>query len=432
MIAGPASAWAFIRAPIEAATWRANASILLGAVLGVPASLVVLGALSAGFSTLIVGLGLGFLAVAIEASRLVARMERWRAYVGAANRPNPPPYAPLRGDRRALLRAEFGDESRWRDVLYVIVNGPLTLIELVLVGIFWTAAIGLLTMPLWFDLARISSLPSILEPIASHDAPLVVIRSAAGLALLPVAALISRLASGLHRQLVSSLICESESRALRRQVETLRTSRAAALEAEASELAAIERDLHDGAQARLVTLAIDLALAAERVESDPAAARQLVIDGQEQAHLALADIRSLVRGTAPSILLDRGLAAAIASIAGRAAVPTRVASTLQPAERLPPAVERTAYFVVSEALANVAKHSGARRCDVRIARDRDHLVVEVSDDGSGGAVVGDAGGLAGLIKRLEGAAGRLSIVSPAGGPTTVRAEIPLDPYPVLR
>jgi len=197
------------------------------------------------------------------------------------------------------------------------------------------------------------------------------------------------------------------------------------LDVEASELSRIERDLHDGAQQRLVALTMDLGRASERLESDPDGARALILDGQAQAREALAEIRQLVRGIAPSILQDRGLVAALESIAGHGPVTTVVLASLAPGERLPLVVERTAYFVASEALANVAKHSGASRCEIRIRREWARLVVEVEDDGHGGAIVAPAGGLAGLRDRLAGVDGTLAVSSPGGGPTVVRAEIPL-------
>jgi signal transduction histidine kinase len=229
----------------------------------------------------------------------------------------------------------------------------------------------------------------------------------------------------LHRQVVQGLLCTSESRELRRQVETLKQSRSAVLAVEASELSRIERDLHDGAQQRLARLSIDLGLASERIDTDPAASKELVREGQEQAREALAEIRLLVRGIAPSILLDRGLVAAVESITGRGPVTTVVISDLAPGERLPAAVERAAYFVVSEALANVAKHSEATRCEVRCRREGGKLVVEIWDDGKGGAAIDAGGGLAGLESRVAGVDGSFTVSSPVGGPTIVRAEIPV-------
>ena len=197
------------------------------------------------------------------------------------------------------------------------------------------------------------------------------------------------------------------------------------LDVEASELHRIERDLHDGAQQRLVMLTIDLGLASERIDSDPEAAKKLVLEGQDEARQALAELRDLVRGIAPAILLDRGLVAAIGSIASRGPIPTIVQSELPAGERLPIAVERAAYFVVAEALANVAKHSNAKRCEVRCRRELGNLVVEVWDDGIGGATMDAGGGLAGLAGRVGGVDGTFAVTSPPNGGTLVRATLPV-------
>jgi signal transduction histidine kinase len=171
---------------------------------------------------------------------------------------------------------------------------------------------------------------------------------------------------------------------------------------------------------------MDLGLASEKVDADPAAAKELIAAGRDQAQAALAELRELVRGIAPSILLDRGLIAAIESIASRASVPTDlVTAGLEPAARLPLAVERTAYFVAAEGLANVAKHSGANRCRVEISRVNDRLLVEITDDGRGGAHVESGRGLRALVGRVEAIDGSLSVSSPKGGPTVLRAEIPI-------
>ena len=416
---------AFVLSPIHPATWNANAAIFLGLFLGTGAFSAIAGLVSAGSTTLLAGIGLVFLAGAIEGSRLVARMERARAFIGEGVRPAAHPYRPLRGGVMDVLRAEFTDESRWRDVLYVAVNLPLSFMEFVVVALTWAISLALLTMPLWYDAMPGASLPGLCRFLGGHEAPAVLLRAAVGLALLPVAASLSQLVLALHRGVVNALLCTSESRELRRQVEALKQSRSDVLDVEASELHRIERDLHDGAQQRLVMLTIDLGLASERVDTDPAAAKQLILDGQAQARQALAEIRALVRGIAPSILLDRGLVPALESVAGRGPVPTAVISDLVPGERMAPAVERTAYFVVTEALTNVAKHSGAQRCEVRCRREGMRLVVEVWDDGHGGAHVEAGGGLAGLTSRIAGVDGAFTVSSPAGGPTLVRAEIPL-------
>ena len=233
-------------------------------------------------------------------------------------------------------------------------------IEFLVAGSVWIVALSLLTSPVWYDAVAGASQTGAFGPLAGHGAPVVVLRGVLGLVLLPVAASLSQVLMALHRGVVAGLLCTSDSRELRREVETLRESRSAVLDVEASELHRIERDLHDGAQQRLVMLTIDLGLASERIDDDPEAAKQLILEGQEQAREALAEIRDLVRGIAPSILVDRGLVSAIESISGRGPVPTIIVSDLAPGERLPPAAERAAYFVVTEALANVAKHSGCQ------------------------------------------------------------------------
>ena len=416
---------AFLIAPIHPATWYANAAIGLGFFVGIFAFLALVSFASTGFATIVAGVGFLLLALGIEGSRLVARIDRARVAFGDRDRLLAHPYRPLRGGVIAILRAEFADENRWRDVLYVAVNFPLSIIEFFVVATVWAVSLWLLTMPLWYDAVAGATLPEYLGALSGHDAVVVAARTLTGAALLPVAASISQLVMALHRGVVAALLCTSESRELRRQVETLKESRSAVIDVEASELHRIERDLHDGAQQRLVMLTIDLGLASERIDADPAAAKQLVIDGQEQARQALAELRNLVRGIAPSILLDRGLVPAIGSIAARGPVPTSVRSDLPPGERLPAAVERAAYFVAAEALANVAKHSAAQHCEVRCRLEGGRLIVEVWDDGAGGATVEPGGGLAGLAGRVAGVDGTFTVSSPAGGPTLVRAELPV-------
>jgi signal transduction histidine kinase len=423
--AGIGRSRAFVVSPVHPATWYANGALALGPFVAIFAFALLTSIASVGFTLLFFGIGVIFLGVVIEGARVVARLERRRAFAGEPVQPIPHPYKPITGvGVGGALRGEFADESRWRDVLYVGVNLPLAIIEAAVVGAVWLLALALLTTPIWYDTAN-ETLPWFFQPLAGHDTLAVSIRVLLGLVLLPVAASLSQLVISLHRGVVSGLLCTSESRELRRQLEVVRESRSAVLASEASELHRIERDLHDGAQQRLVMLTIDLGLAAERVESDPAAAKALVLEGQAQAREALAEIRDLVRGIAPSILLDRGLVAALESIVGPGPVPTTIVSSLAAGERLPASTERTAYFVATEALANVAKHSGATRSEVRLSRNWNKLFVEVWDDGSGGATVAAGGGLDGLAKRVAGVEGTFNVSSPAGGPTLVRAEIPI-------
>jgi signal transduction histidine kinase len=416
---------AFLLAPIHASTWHANGAVSVGIFVGIFGFAVFISFVSAGFASILAGIGVVFLGLAFETSRVVARVERRRVALGNPTGLIAHPYRQLRGGLVAILRAEFADESRWRDALYVVVNLPLSMLEFTVVISAWTIPLFLLTMPIWYDAVPSATLPGYLDVLSGREPVVVVVRTLIGAATLPVAASISQLVMALHRAVAVGLLCTSESRELRRQVETLKESRSAVLDVEASELRRIERDLHDGAQQRLVMLTIDLGLASEKLETDPEEARKLMLEGQDQARQALGELRSLVRGIAPSILLDRGLVPALGSIVGRGPVKTVVLSDLAEGERLPAAVERAAYFVVAEALANVAKHSDARRCEVRCRREGPNLVVEVWDDGSGGAKLEPGGGLAGLEGRVTGVDGTFTVTSPAGGPTLIRATFPI-------
>jgi signal transduction histidine kinase len=204
-----------------------------------------------------------------------------------------------------------------------------------------------------------------------------------------------------------------------RLVEVTR-SRARLVDAFEVERRRIERDLHDGAQQRLVAMSIQLGLA--RLELPPGSpAAEPVAAAHELAKQALTEIRELIRGVHPKVLTDRGLAAAVRDVASAAPVPVELA--VHP-ERLPTAVEVTAYFVVVEALANVAKHSGARRARVSAHVVQDRLLLEVVDDGRGGADPANGSGLVGLADRVAAVDGTVAVSSPAGGPTRVRVEIP--------
>jgi signal transduction histidine kinase len=307
-------------------------------------------------------------------------------------------------------------------------------LEFAAVVALWGAVLFLLSIPVWtlltgellggLDEAAVGFVPALSRLPAAGAGAVAVVSLVAGIVLLPVASFAAQGLMALHRQVIAGLLCDSGTEALEQRVESLEVSRQAVLEVEASELRRIERDLHDGAQQRLVMLTINLGLAADRIDSDPAAAKGLVMDARDQARLALAEIRSLVRGIAPSILMDRGLVPALSALAGQSPVPTVVLASLPTGERASDAVERAAYFVVAEAMANVAKHSGATRAEVHVRREGPLLVVEVRDDGTGGARLLPTSGLTGLAGRVEALDGRLVVTSPDGGPTMVRAEIP--------
>jgi signal transduction histidine kinase len=216
-------------------------------------------------------------------------------------------------------------------------------------------------------------------------------------------------------------LLDDEASALRAQVSQLATSRAAAGEAEALTLRKLERDLHDGPQQRLVRLGMDLSAAERRIDSDPDKAKEMLRSAVQQSQDALAEIRTLSRGIAPPILSDQGLHAAITALAARSTVPTTVDVEDAP---LSDAAQNAAYFVTAEALTNMAKHSRARSCSVELRRLGAIAVLTITDDGIGGASVAKGHGIAGLIDRLNGVDGTLTVTSPTGGPTQVTATIP--------
>ena len=425
----------FLMSPLDPTTWRATMAVLLGLGVAVVAIAALSACFSAGGSLLIWLIGIPLIGLGIELSRAFARVERWRMSAVDRRPMVAHPYHPFDGLPRSpygvWLRAwaetQFLDANRWRDVVYILVLFPLAILEFSVVVTLWVTAIGLVASPLMVAGLRSLGLRQFLDGAVSVWGWAIVVAVAVGLLLVPVAASVSRGVMILHRAVVQGLLCVDPAEALRQDVKRLRGSRSAALELEASELRRLERDLHDGVQQRLVVLAIDLGMAEARIDTDPASAKAMVAGAREHARLALAELRDLVRGTAPAILLDRGLVPALGAVAGGCPVPTALDSTLAVGERLPPAQERAAYFVVAESLANVAKHSGATHCVVSLRHEPTQLVVEIRDDGAGGATVTPGGGLSGLRDRVEALDGSLTVASPPGGPTVVRVERPTGP-----
>jgi signal transduction histidine kinase len=415
-----------VSSPFETASWRALGAVVLGFVIAALAMGTVSTLFSTGGSVLIWLVGIPVVGLGIEAARIAARVERWRMTLVDPRPLTPhayrefdlPPRRPYGPWIRAAAETEFLDANRWRDVVYVLLAGPIATLELAVVVVLWASAVGLIglgAVRLAYDVG----------PFASFGWWLAASAILVGLILVPLAAWSARGLLMLHRAVVEGLLCADSTEALRRDVERLRGSRAAAVDLEANELRRIERDLHDGAQQRLVALAIDLGRAEDRIDADPAGAKALVVKARDEARLALAELRDLVRGSAPAILLDRGLVAALGAVAGASPIPVSLGGTLANDARLPASVERAAYFVVAEALANVAKHAEAARCDIVVDRLSDRLAVEIRDDGHGGATVAPGGGLAGLRDRVEALDGTLALTSPTGGPTVLRVEIPL-------
>jgi signal transduction histidine kinase len=259
----------------------------------------------------------------------------------------------------------------------------------------------------------------------------------AGAAAIAVAAGLLLAAPWLARQVTRAdaasaraLLGPGRSEELAQRVESLARSRADVVAAADAERRRIERDLHDGAQQRLVSLAMNLGMARERFADAPEPVRRAIADAHDEAVLALSELREFIRGLHPAVLNDRGLDAALSGLAARAPLPVRLRVDVErPAS---PSVEAVAYFIVSEALTNVAKHAQAAQAEVTVTRDGDVLRISVADDGSGGAVPAegdDAGagtGLRGLAQRAAAVDGTLTIDSPPGGPTVIAAELPCE------
>ena len=233
--------------------------------------------------------------------------------------------------------------------------------------------------------------------------------------------LVMRFAAAVHGSLAHVLL--SSRAELQHEVRRVEGGREAARAAEADSLRRLERDIHDGPQQRLVRLQMDLGRIKKQLAEDPALASQTVDEAMLQARETVDELRSLSRGIAPPLLVDRGLSAALGELTVRSEVP--VEATVEVPGALPPHVETAVYFVVAEALTNVAKHSGATRASVGVWMESGGVEVRVEDDGVGGAHLAKGSGLVGLQQRVFAADGRLEVSSPAGGPTVVNAWIPV-------
>ncbi len=323
------------------------------------------------------------------------------------------------------LRSVTIDPQTWKDLGWLVLNSVLGFLAAV-VGLTATVVVlGDILMPLWWwAIPDPSQQYGTLEMgvYTVHNTGTALINTAIGVALTPLALLLNRGLVAGHSALAALVLGPSEAQRLRSRVEDLSSSRAGAVEAAQDQLERIERDLHDGAQARLVSLAMELGMAEEELERDPDAALATVRRAREEALAALGELRDLSRGLRPALLEERGLSAAIEALVGRSPLPATL-SVVGAVDRAPQLVQTAAYFVVAEALTNAAKHSGAARATVRLELGEKALTVSVEDAGAGGADENGAG-LAGLRKRVAALDGSFAVASPRGGPTVVRAELP--------
>ncbi len=334
-------------------------------------------------------------------------------------RPTPP------GNQFHRLRAELGDPATWRDAAWLTVDAVIGWftagLSFVLVGIGFTYLIYPLLVALTPDeVFRTPFGPGWYLDSVAESFALVPF----GAAIMLAGYLLARPTAVLNAHLIRSLLGPTEPARLRARVDALATSRAETVDAQAGELRRIERDLHDGAQARLASLGMSLGLAERLMEADPQAARQLLAEARESTNSALAELRELVRGIHPPVLADRGLDGAIRALALVNPTPTTV--DLQLPGRLPAPVESAAYFAVAECLANAIKHAEAQNIAITVvyAESDQVLNIRMRDDGRGGASLEGGTGLRGIARRLAAFDGTLQIDSPLGGPTEIGMSLP--------
>ncbi|MEU2733971.1 sensor domain-containing protein [Streptomyces sp. NPDC007095] len=361
-------------------TWKEIAHLLANLPVSVFGFVYVVTLISTGAGLAVTAIGLPLLAGGLRGTRLLGRMERARARKLLGVRIDEPSPMPVRGTGFfPWLWSSLRDPVAWRTVLYDFIRLPWGIVT-------FTVTLTSLFL-LW-----------------------------------PVLPFLARGLTNVDRAMVRGLLSPSDE--LERRIAELESDRGVVVDTAAADLRRIERDLHDGAQARLVNLAMGLGLAKEKLlegQADETVAA-MVDEAHGEVKLALQELRDLARGIHPAVLTDRGLDAALSSVASRCTVPVKVTADLP--TRPAAAIEGIAYFTVSELLQNVSKHSGARSASVDVWRSDERLLIQVQDDGRGGAALDGGTGMAGLADRLGAVDGLFVVDSPPGGPTTITAELP--------
>ncbi|MFE1878243.1 sensor histidine kinase [Streptomyces diastatochromogenes] len=418
---------AALRAPLAARSWREFGYVLLGLPIAVVLFSWTVTMVALGAGLLVTFLGIPVLAAALASCRGFGALERTRArallHLEVAD---PEPLRMRRPGGFAWMGAVLKSGTSWRHLLYALLQFPWALFSFVVAVNFWAYGWALLTYPLWFWVFPMYAGQGGLQLYGDEhhsvylDNPFeITVTALVGLLFTLATPWIVRGLTTVDGLLVRGLLGPSR---LSARVVELESDRGVVVDTAAADLRRIERDLHDGAQARLVSLAMDLGLAKEKLREDPQAAARMVDAAHGEVKTALQELRDLARGIHPAVLTDRGLDAALSSVASRCTVPVRVEVDL-PA-RPAAAIEGIAYFTVSELLQNISKHSRARSASVDVWQAEDRLMLQVMDDGVGGADASQGSGLAGLAGRLDAVDGVLVVDSPAGGPTRVIAELP--------
>ena len=406
---------------------RDAAFLLLSGPLSLLAFYLVVPLTALGVVTTIIWVGLLLLIIDLSIAGGFANIARLAVARVDGREPVPGGYLepePGASARRRLFR-RLRDPQRWMDLLWAVIYFPVSLITWIISVVWLALAVAGLLAPIADIILDLVLDPAIgeqrqglayllgLQPELLWD---IGFNLTCGIVFSLTAPAVLRGLAAMQTGLIRAML------SWRSEVSRLQTSRAAVQRAEADTRRRLERDIHDGPQQRLVRLRMDLARAQRQAEKDPAAASAIIQGAMEQTQQTLDELRQLSRGIAPPVLVDRGLAAAISEAATRSTVPVTVSSELS--QDLPDHASQAAYFVVSEALANLNKHSGATAAGVEARIVDGALYVRIYDNGIGGASTAKGHGLAGLTERLDGVDGRLTVTSPTGGPTTLEARIP--------
>ncbi|MDG4833564.1 sensor histidine kinase [Solwaraspora sp. WMMD1047] len=404
--------------------------VLLGLPLGLASFIVLLAGLVAGVSLAVSVIGLPILAGTLYAARGWADIERLRLPAVLRQPRIRPHYRIAEPGANAWRRifVPIADAQSWLDLAHGCLKIAIASATFVITVAWWVAAIAGSfywaydwTIPPYPEGDGLHQLLGLGDSAAAR----IGLYTAMGLFFLITLPIVVRgcalMQAGFARALLTGVA------EMRNRITVLEEQKRAAVSAEATALRRLERDIHDGPQQRLVRLAMDLSRARQQLATDPEAAGRTIDEALTQTRDTLAELRALSRGIAPPILVDRGLPSALAALAGRGVIPIELTVDPRlgtPEGRLEPAVESTAYFVVAEALTNVAKHSRATECWLTVTRTEHGLDIVVIDDGEGGAHLSKGHGLAGIADRTRATGGTLTVTSPPGGPTEIHARLP--------
>jgi signal transduction histidine kinase len=424
----------FLVQPFTARTWKETLYLLLSLPVGILTFTVLVTGLATGAGLLITLLGIPIIWLTFVLARGLADLERMRSRalldVDVSRLYLPDAHGWW---KRLISRAE--DPNTWLDIVYGILLLPVGVFTFAITVTVWTLGLASALLPLYYwalPKGSTSSGTGIVVFSAGgvgqrawviDTAPELAAVALFGVLIVLLCPWIIRGMASASRGLVQAMLGGGASRQMSKRVRELTDSRSSAVDMAAADRRQIERDLHDGVQQRLVALAMDLGRAQEKFDRDPEGAKALLDEAHVEAKRALGEVRDLARGIYPAVLTDRGLDPALSALAARCPIPVDMSVEVE--SRPPASVEAAAYFVVSEALANIAKHARATRASVTVRRARDGwLTIQVQDDGVGGADPADGTGLAGLRERVSTLDGEFHLLSPEGGPTVLLVEMP--------